>query len=56
MKQVAEVPVPGVKLGQLLVWTSRYFGICRTERVLVDFRKAGWIVDTQGIDMDELIK
>ncbi|MFM2112680.1 MAG: hypothetical protein RLZZ271_1340 [Pseudomonadota bacterium] len=41
--EVAEVPVPAVKSGQLLIHTSRTLVSAGTERMLVEFGKAGWI-------------
>ena len=41
--EVAEVPVPGVKRGQLLIRTSHTLVSAGTERMLVEFGKAGWI-------------
>lgn len=40
---VAEVPVPGVGRGQLLITTSCTLVSAGTERMLVEFGKAGWI-------------
>ena len=41
--EVAEVPVPSVKRGQLLITTTNTLVSAGTERMLVDFGKAGWI-------------
>jgi predicted dehydrogenase/threonine dehydrogenase-like Zn-dependent dehydrogenase len=41
--EVAEVPVPSVKRGQLLIATSQTLVSAGTERMLVEFGKAGWI-------------
>lgn len=41
--EVAEVPVPGIGRGQLLVSTSCSLVSAGTERMLVEFGKAGWI-------------
>jgi predicted dehydrogenase/threonine dehydrogenase-like Zn-dependent dehydrogenase len=41
--EVAEVPVPGMKRGQLLISTSHTLVSAGTERMLVEFGKAGWI-------------
>lgn len=41
--EVAEVPVPSVKRGQLLIQTSHTLVSAGTERMLVEFGKAGWI-------------
>jgi predicted dehydrogenase/threonine dehydrogenase-like Zn-dependent dehydrogenase len=41
--EVAEVPVPGVGRGQLLIATSCTLVSAGTERMLVEFGKAGWI-------------
>jgi predicted dehydrogenase/threonine dehydrogenase-like Zn-dependent dehydrogenase len=41
--EVAEVPVPGVSRGQVLVATSTTLVSAGTERMLVEFGKAGWI-------------
>ena len=41
--EVAEVPCPAVKRGHLLVRSSRTLVSVGTERMLVDFGKAGWI-------------
>lgn len=41
--EVAEVPVPGVGRGQLLITTSCTLVSAGTERMLVEFGKAGWI-------------
>ncbi len=41
--EVAEVPLPGVKRGQLLIQTSNTLVSAGTERMLVEFGKAGWI-------------
>jgi predicted dehydrogenase len=41
--EVAEVPCPAVKRGHLLVRTSRTLVSAGTERMLVEFGKAGWI-------------
>ena len=41
--EVASLPVPSVKDGQLLIKTSRTLISAGTERMLVEFGKAGWI-------------
>lgn len=41
--EVATVPVPGVSRGQVLVATSTTLVSAGTERMLVEFGKAGWI-------------
>jgi len=41
--EVAEIPVPGVSRGQLLIQTSHTLVSAGTERMLVEFGKAGWI-------------
>jgi predicted dehydrogenase/threonine dehydrogenase-like Zn-dependent dehydrogenase len=41
--EVAEVPCPAVKRGHLLIRSSRTLVSVGTERMLVDFGKAGWI-------------
>ncbi len=41
--EVAEVPVPSVDRGQLLITTSCTLVSVGTERMLVEFGKAGWI-------------
>ncbi len=41
--EVAHVPIPAVKRGQLLVRTSHTLVSAGTERMLVEFGKAGWI-------------
>jgi predicted dehydrogenase/threonine dehydrogenase-like Zn-dependent dehydrogenase len=41
--EVADVPVPGVRRGQLLIQTSNTLVSAGTERMLVEFGKAGWI-------------
>ncbi len=41
--EVIEVPSPGPKKGQLLIATSRTLVSAGTERMLVEFGKAGWI-------------
>ncbi len=43
MTEVAEVPVPSVKRGQLLIKTTNTLVSGGTERMLVEFGKAGWI-------------
>lgn len=40
---MADVPVPGVKRGQLLIQTSHTLVSAGTERMLVDFGKANLI-------------
>jgi hypothetical protein len=40
---VAEVPCPTARRGQLLIRTSRTLVSVGTERMLVEFGKAGWI-------------
>ena len=41
--EVAEIPVPSVKPGQLLIQTSHTLVSAGTERMMVEFGKAGWI-------------
>lgn len=41
--EVAEVPVPSVKRGQVLIKTARTLVSAGTERMLIEFGKAGWI-------------
>ncbi len=41
--EVAEVPIPALKRGQLLIQTSQTLVSAGTERMLVEFGKAGWI-------------
>jgi predicted dehydrogenase/threonine dehydrogenase-like Zn-dependent dehydrogenase len=41
--EVAEVPCPAVRSGQLLIRSSRTLVSVGTERMLVEFGKAGWI-------------
>jgi predicted dehydrogenase/threonine dehydrogenase-like Zn-dependent dehydrogenase len=41
--EVAEVPCPAAKRGQVLIGTSRTLVSAGTERMLVEFGKAGWI-------------
>ena len=41
--EVAEVPVPSISRGQLLIQTSKTLVSAGTERMLVEFGKAGWI-------------
>ncbi len=41
--ELATVPVPGVSRGQLLIVTSSTLVSAGTERMLVEFGKAGWI-------------
>jgi predicted dehydrogenase/threonine dehydrogenase-like Zn-dependent dehydrogenase len=41
--EVAEIPVPSVKHGQLLIKTSYTLVSAGTERMMVEFGKAGWI-------------
>jgi predicted dehydrogenase/threonine dehydrogenase-like Zn-dependent dehydrogenase len=41
--EVAEIPVPNVKRGQLLIQTSHTLVSAGTERMLVEFGKAGWV-------------
>ncbi|MCU6433907.1 bi-domain-containing oxidoreductase [Undibacterium sp. Jales W-56] len=41
--EVAELPVPALKRGQLLIATSQTLVSAGTERMLVEFGKAGWI-------------
>ena len=40
---MAEIPCPASKSGQLLVATMETLVSAGTERMLVEFRKAGWI-------------
>lgn len=41
--EVAEIPCPAVKWGQLLIRSTRTLVSVGTERMLVEFGKAGWI-------------
>ena len=41
--KLAETPVPGVKAGQLLIKTTNTLVSSGTERMLVEFGKAGWV-------------
>ena len=41
--EVADVPAPGVRSGHALIRTSRTLVSAGTERMLVDFGKAGWV-------------
>ena len=41
--EVAEIPCPGIKGGHLLISTTRSLVSAGTERMLIDFGKAGWI-------------
>ncbi|MCE4538156.1 bi-domain-containing oxidoreductase [Pelomonas sp. P7] len=41
--EVADIPCPAVKRGHLLIRTTRSLVSVGTERMLVDFGKAGWI-------------
>jgi predicted dehydrogenase/threonine dehydrogenase-like Zn-dependent dehydrogenase len=41
--EVAEVPCPAIKRGQLLIRSSQTLVSAGTERMLVEFGKAGWI-------------
>ena len=41
--EIVEVPAPAVGWGRLLIRTSRTLVSAGTERMLVDFGKAGWI-------------
>lgn len=41
--EVADIPVPSAKRGQLLIKTSHSLVSAGTERMLVEFGKAGWI-------------
>ena len=41
--EVTEVPVPNVSSGSLLIKTSKTLVSAGTERMLVEFSKAGWI-------------
>jgi predicted dehydrogenase/threonine dehydrogenase-like Zn-dependent dehydrogenase len=41
--EVADVPCPAVRSGQLLIRTSRTLVSAGTERMLVEFGKAGWV-------------
>ncbi|MBM4234831.1 MAG: zinc-binding alcohol dehydrogenase, partial [Gammaproteobacteria bacterium] len=43
VSELAEVPVPGIARGQLLIRSSRTLVSAGTERMLVEFGKAGWI-------------
>ena len=40
---IADIPVPSVTRGQLLISTSHTLVSAGTERMLVDFGKSGWI-------------
>jgi hypothetical protein len=40
---VDEIPVPAVKRNQLLIKTSKTLVSVGTERMLVEFGKAGWV-------------
>ncbi|WLT31317.1 bi-domain-containing oxidoreductase [Geothrix sp. PMB-07] len=44
---VVEVPTPAIKRGQLLVQTSQTLVSAGTERMLVEFGKAGWLKKAQ---------
>ena len=41
--EIAEIPVPKISRGQLLIQTSHTLVSAGTERMLVEFGKAGWI-------------
>ena len=41
--EIVEVPVPKVGRGQLLIQTSHSLISAGTERMLVEFGKAGWV-------------
>lgn len=41
--KVTEAPIPGVKVGQLLIQTTNTLVSSGTERMLVEFGKAGWV-------------
>ena len=41
--EVAEVPCPTAKRGQVLICSTRTLVSVGTERMLVEFSKAGWI-------------
>ncbi|HNP52834.1 MAG TPA: hypothetical protein PKJ85_13745, partial [Nitrosomonas nitrosa] len=41
--EIAEIPCPSVKRGQLLIRTTQTLVSVGTERMLVEFGKAGWI-------------
>ena len=41
--EVANVPCPAVQCGQLLIRSTRTLVSAGTERMLVEFGKAGWI-------------
>ena len=41
--EVADLPVPSVKRGQLLIQTTQTLVSAGTERMLVEFGKAGWL-------------
>jgi predicted dehydrogenase/threonine dehydrogenase-like Zn-dependent dehydrogenase len=41
--EVAELPVPAVRRGQLLIATSQTLVSAGTERMLIEFGKAGWL-------------
>ena len=40
--QVSEIPIPNVSFGSLLIKTSKTLVSAGTERMLVEFGKAGW--------------
>ena len=41
--QLAEVPCPQSKVGQLLITTTKSLVSVGTERMLIDFGKSGWV-------------
>jgi predicted dehydrogenase/threonine dehydrogenase-like Zn-dependent dehydrogenase len=41
--QVSEIPIPNVSFGSLLIKTSKTLVSAGTERMLIEFGKAGWI-------------
>ena len=44
--EVADVPCPAVKRGQLLIRSSQTLVSAGTERMLVEFGKANWMLST----------
>jgi hypothetical protein len=47
--EIAEVPCPGVKPGHLLIRTGIRLISAVTERMLVEFGKAGWVEKAKKI-------
>lgn len=45
--EVAEIPCPAVRRGQVLIRSTRTLVSVGTERMLVEFGKAGWIEKTR---------